>query len=83
MAAGDQGVEQRGGFGFERGVADLVADEQRDAAQIVELGVEPSGAWGGVQSLDPLVGGGERDAVTAAGGLNGQGDAQDASMAVK
>ena len=76
VATGDQGVEQRGGLWLERDVADLVADQQRDPAELVELGVEPARALGGVEALDPLVGGGERDAVSAAGGVDREGDAE-------
>jgi hypothetical protein len=76
VAGGDQGVEQGSGFGFEGDVADLIADQQRDAAQPVEFGVEAAGALGGVEPLDPLVGGGEGDPVAAAGGLDGQRDGQ-------
>ena len=76
VAAGDQGIEQRGSFGFKRDVADFVADQQRDAAKLVQFGVEPPGALRGVQLLDPLVRGGERDAVAAPGGWDRKGDAQ-------
>jgi hypothetical protein len=58
----------RGGLGFEGDVADLVADQQRDAAQLVQFGVQSSGALGAIQALHPLVGGGERDPVAAPGG---------------
>jgi hypothetical protein len=74
IAAGDEGVEQGGGFRFERYVADFVADQQRDTAQFVQLSVETASTLRGVESLHPLVRGGESDAMSAPGGLNGQRD---------
>lgn len=44
VAGGHQGVEEGGGFGLEGDVSDFVADQQRDAAQPVELGVEAAGS---------------------------------------
>jgi hypothetical protein len=54
LAAGNDGVEQRGGLGLERDVVDFVADQQRDAAELVQFGVEAAGASGGVEPPDPL-----------------------------
>jgi hypothetical protein len=68
VAAGDQREEQGGGLGREGDVADLVADQQRDAAQPLQLSVEPPSPGRAVQPVDPLVGGGEGDAVA---GLTG------------
>jgi hypothetical protein len=48
VAGCDQGVEQSGGFGFEGDVADLVADQQRDPAESLELSVQTPAALGGV-----------------------------------
>jgi hypothetical protein len=76
IAGRDQREEQRGRLWGEGDVADLVADQQRDAAQPLQFAIKPSGPLGGVQPLDPLVGSGERDPVAAAGRLDGQRDRQ-------
>ena len=83
VAARDQGEEQVGGLAFQRQVADLVDDEQvvaLDASQFVVQGVA---VLGGVEAVDPLLGGRERDAVPGLAGLDRQGDREEASMAVK
>jgi hypothetical protein len=44
VAVGNQGVGQGSDVGDEVDVADFVADQQRDPAQPVELGVQPADA---------------------------------------
>ena len=53
-------------------VADLVDDEQRDAAEPGELGVEASVVVGVAEPGDPLGGGGEGDAVAGLAGADAE-----------
>ena len=76
VAAGDQLKEQVGGVLLERDVADFVDDEQSDAPQLGQLGWESARVVGGLESGDPVHGGGERDAVPGLGGFDGQADGE-------
>jgi hypothetical protein len=62
--------EQVGGFGFKRDVAHLVDDQQWVAGQADEFGLQGAAMVGGGQSVDPLAGGGEQDAVTGLAGAD-------------
>ena len=72
VAGGDELEEQVGGLGFEGDVADLVDDQQRDAAEAGELVLEAAGVVGVGEAGDPLGGGGERDAVAGLAGPDAQ-----------
>jgi hypothetical protein len=72
VAGGDELEEQVRGFGFERDVADLVHDEQRGAAELGDLVLEPAGVVRGGQPGDPFGGGGERDPVPGLAGTDPQ-----------
>jgi hypothetical protein len=63
--------EQVRGLGFERDVADLVNDQQRDAAVFGDLVLEAAGVVGASESADPFGGGGERDPVAGLAGADG------------
>ena len=76
VAAGDEREEEVGGLAFEREVADLVDDDQRVALDAFELIVEGVAVLGGLEAVDPLLGGGERHAVAGLAGLDRQGDGQ-------
>ena len=76
VAGGDELEEQVGGFGFEGDVADFVDDDQRVAAEAAELVVEPAGAVGEGEAVDPFGGGGEHDAVAGVAGADGQADGE-------
>jgi hypothetical protein len=76
VAARDEGEEQVGGLAFKREVADLVDDEQAVALQAPQLGVERVAMLGAFEAVDPLLGGGERDAVAGLAGLDRQRDRQ-------
>ena len=64
-------------------VADLVDDQQWDALELVEFGVQAAVALGVGEQGDPFGGGSERDAVAGEAGADRQGDREEASMAVK
>jgi hypothetical protein len=66
--------EQVGGLGFERDVADLVDDEQRDPAELDELFLQSAGVVGFGQAGDPFGGGGEGDPVSGLAGPDAQPD---------
>jgi hypothetical protein len=59
---------------FERQVADLVDDDQRVALDSAQFVVERVAVLGGLEPVDPLLGGGEGDAVPVLAGLDGQRD---------
>ncbi len=63
-------------LGVERDVADLVADQQRDAGELVELGVEATMALGVGEQRDPLGRGLELNAVAGQAGADPQRDRQ-------
>ena len=67
VAAGDEGEEQVGGLALQRQVADLVDDEQAVALEAPEFVVERVAVLGRLEAVDPLLGGGERDAVAVPG----------------
>ena len=67
VAARDQGEEQVGGLSFQWEVADLVDDDQAVAFEAFEFVVERVAVLGGVEAIDPLLGGSERDAVPVSG----------------
>jgi hypothetical protein len=50
-----------------RDVADLVDDEQRVAAESLQLGMQPPGGVGVGETVDPLGGGGELDVLAGLG----------------
>jgi hypothetical protein len=62
------------GLAFEWEVADLVDDEQAVALQAPQLGVEGVAMLGFFEAVDPVLGGGERDAVPGLAGLDRQRD---------
>jgi hypothetical protein len=70
VAARDQGEEQVRGLAFEREVADFVDDQQLVALDAFEFLVEGVALLGFFESADPLLGGGERDAVAVLAGLD-------------
>ena len=74
VAARDQREEQVGGLALEREVADLVDDQQLVALQASELLVEGVALLGFFEAADPLLGGGERDAVAVLAGLDPERD---------
>ena len=74
VAARDEREEQVGGLAFERQVADLVDDEQAVALEASEFVVERVAVLGCLEAVDPLLGGGERDAVAGLAGLDRQRD---------
>ncbi len=74
VAAADQLEEQVGGLGLEGDVADLVDDEERVATQAEQLVVEPAGAVGLGQGVDPFGGGGEQDSMAGLAGADGDAD---------
>jgi len=55
-------------FGFERDVADLINDEEGDAAESGQFVSETTGGVGLSEPGDPVGGGRERDAVTGLAG---------------
>ena len=59
-----------------RDVADLVDDQQRDALQLVEFGVEAAVALGVGQERDPFGGGLKRDALAGEAGADAERDRQ-------
>src|SRR4051794_40829198 len=63
VEVGDEHEHQVRGLGIERGVADLVDDQERDVLEAVELLVEVALAWCVGEQRDPFGGGAERDAV--------------------
>jgi hypothetical protein len=63
VAARDEREEQVGSVAFERQVADLVDDEQAVALESAELIVERVAVLRLLEAVDPLLGGGEADAV--------------------
>ena len=83
VAAGDEREEQVGGLAFQWEVADLVDDQQAVAFEPSEFVVERVAVLGDLETGDPLLGGGERDAVAGVAGLDRQGDREEASMSVK
>lgn len=83
VAAGDEGEEQVGRLAFERQIADLVDDDQAVAFDALEFVVQRVAVLGGLETVDPLLGGRERDAVPVLAGLDRQRGRQDASMVVK
>ena len=70
VAPGDEGEEQVRGLAFERQVADLVDDEQAVALQAPQLVIQRVAVLGGLETVDPLLGGGERNAVPGLAGLD-------------
>jgi len=64
VAVGHQLEEQVRGLGLERDIADFVDDEQRDAAELDQLVLEPAGVVGFGEARDPLGGSGEGDPMT-------------------
>jgi len=83
VAAGDQGEEEVGGLALEREVADLVDDQELVALEAFEFVVEGVAVLGGLEAVDPLLGGGPRDAVPRLAGLERERDREEASMDVK
>jgi hypothetical protein len=65
VAAGDEREEQVGRLAFEREVADLVDDQEVIALQAPQFVVQRVAVLGAFKPIDPLLGGGERDAMTA------------------
>src|SRR5450755_381170 len=63
IAAADEHEHQVRGLGIERDVADLVADQQWDPLELVELAIEPAVALRVGEEGDPLGRGTEHDAV--------------------
>jgi hypothetical protein len=61
---------------FQRQVADLVDDDQRVALDAPQLVVQRVAVLGGLEPVDPLLGGGERDAIAGVAGLDAQGDGE-------
>ena len=57
---------------FERQVADLVDDDQGVALDAPQLVVERVAVLGGFEAVDPLLGGGEGDAVSVLAGFDGE-----------
>ena len=72
VAGADELEEQVGGLGLEGDVADLVDDQQRDAAEPDELVLEAAGVVGVGEPGDPLGGGGECDPVPGLAGADAQ-----------
>lgn len=70
VAGGDELEEQVGRFGFEGDVADLVDDQQWQAAEFDQFVLEVAAVVGGGESVDPLGGGGESDSVAGLAGPN-------------
>jgi len=60
--------------GVERDVADLVDDQQRDALELVELGVEAAVAPCVGEQRDPFGRGAEQDALAGEAGADPQSD---------
>jgi hypothetical protein len=65
VAAGDEREEQVGGLALQGQVANFVDDEQVVALQPAQLGLELVAVLGGLELGDPLLRGGEGDAVAA------------------
>ena len=76
VAARDEREHEVGGLGVERDVADLVDDQQRDAAQALEFFFEAPGALGVAEAGDPFGRSGERDAVAGQAGADPERDRQ-------
>ncbi len=76
VASRDHREKQRGGVGVEGDVADLVDDDERNAAESFEFFFEPAGASRFAESADPVLGRRERDAVAASRGVNAERDRQ-------
>lgn len=76
VAARHQLEEQVRGVLPERDVADLVDDEQPDAAQPGQLGLQSTGGVRSRQAGDPVDGGGERDPMAVPGGFDAEPDRQ-------
>jgi hypothetical protein len=74
VAAGDEREEQVGGLAFERQVADLVDDQQVVALQPAQLGLELVAVLRRLQARDPLLRGGESNAVAALAGFEAERD---------
>ena len=74
VAARDEREEQVRGLAFQGQVADLVDDEQPVAFEAFEFLVERVAVLSVLEAVDPLLGGGERDAVPGLAGLDRQGD---------
>jgi hypothetical protein len=74
VAARDQREEQVGGLALERQVADLVDDDQRVALDPAQLLIQRVAVLGGLEPVDPLLGGREGDAVAGLAGLDREGD---------
>jgi len=72
----DQGEEQRCRLGVEGDVADLVDDDQWQAADAFELLVEAPAALGRREARHPLLGAGEGHAVAPTRGLHAEGDVE-------
>ncbi|KDP09535.1 hypothetical protein MAV100_11205 [Mycobacterium avium subsp. hominissuis 100] len=64
--------EQVGRFGVEGDVADFVDDDQPDARDLAQLGIQSSDAVGLGEAGDPAGGRGECDAVAGLGGRDRQ-----------
>jgi hypothetical protein len=76
IAARDEREEQVGGLAFERQVADLVDDDQRVALDAAQFVVQRVAVLRLLETVDPLLGGGERDAMPGLAGLDRQRDRQ-------
>lgn len=76
VAGRDELEEQVGCFGFEWDVSDLVDDQQRDECEFDQFVLEAVAVVGGGEAVDPLCGGGERDAVAGLTGSYPQADRQ-------
>src|SRR4051794_7662786 len=76
VAAADEHEHEVGGVRVKRDVADLVADEQRDALEAGELVVEAAGSLGVGEQRDPLGRGAEGDALAGEAGADPQGDGE-------
>ena len=76
VAGGDELEEQVRRFGFEGDVADLVDDEQRVAAEALEVVLQDAVVVGVGEPVDPFGGGGEGDAVPGVAGPDAQADGQ-------
>ena len=76
VAGLDECEQECCGVGIEGDVADLVGDDQPDACQPSEFGLETSGASCGSEPGDPFVGGREQDAVSTACSLDAGCDGQ-------
>jgi hypothetical protein len=75
VAVGDQVEHQVGGLRVEGHVADLVDDDQRDAAEAAQLRLETPEALGIEQARHPLGRRGEGDAVPGEAGADAERDA--------